>query len=62
MSANPFGSQLERLARTLTEQFGVKVVCQGDNAWTDGREIFLPAAPEPLGWQPREVPDWLPRS
>jgi hypothetical protein len=27
---NPFESQLERLARTLTEQFGVTVLCQGD--------------------------------
>jgi len=25
MRANPFESQLERLARTLTEQFGVQV-------------------------------------
>jgi cobalamin biosynthesis protein CobT len=45
---NPFESQLERLARTLTEQFGVRVVCQGDNAWTDGRQIVLPSLPEPL--------------
>lgn len=48
MRSNPFESQLERLARTLTEQFGVNVVCQGDNAWTDGRQIVLPSLPEPL--------------
>lgn len=48
MRANPFESQLERLARTLTEQFGVKVICQGDNAWTDGRQICLPSLPEPI--------------
>jgi hypothetical protein len=36
------------LARTLTEQFGVQVVCQGDNAWTDGRQIVLPSVPEPI--------------
>ena len=48
MRANPFESQLERLARTLTEQFGVKVVCQGDNAWTDGKQIVLPSVPEPM--------------
>ena len=48
MRANPFESQLERLARTLTEQVGVKVVCQGDNAWTDGQQIVLPSLPEPL--------------
>ncbi|MBN1489881.1 MAG: hypothetical protein JXA69_08185, partial [Phycisphaerae bacterium] len=48
MKANPFESQLERLARTLTEQFGVQVVCQGDNAWTDGRQIVLPTLPGPL--------------
>jgi hypothetical protein len=37
MRANPFESQLERLARTLTEQFGVTVLCQGDCACTDGK-------------------------
>jgi hypothetical protein len=35
MRANPFESQLERLARTLTEHFGVTVLCQGDCACTD---------------------------
>ncbi|HOW73458.1 MAG TPA: VWA domain-containing protein [Phycisphaerae bacterium] len=48
MRTNPFESQLERLARTLTEQFGVQVICQGDNAWTDGRQIVLPSLPDPL--------------
>ena len=48
MRGNPFESQLERLARTLTEQFGVQVVCQGDNAWTDGRQIVLPSVPTPM--------------
>lgn len=48
MHANPFESQLERLARTLTEQFGVQVICQGENAWTDGRQIVLPSVPEPM--------------
>jgi len=48
MRANPFESQLERLARTLTEEFGVKVICQGDNAWTDGRRIILPSLQEPM--------------
>ncbi|MDM8005437.1 MAG: hypothetical protein QUV05_04700 [Phycisphaerae bacterium] len=48
MRANPFESRLERLARTLTEQFGVQVICQGDNAWTDGQKIVLPSVPQPL--------------
>jgi len=48
MRFNPFESQLERLARTLTDQFGVQVVCQGDEAWTDGKQIMLPSLPEPL--------------
>ena len=48
MRANPFECQLERLARTLTDQFGVKVICQGDNAWTDGQQIVLPSLPEPI--------------
>ncbi len=48
MRVNPFESQLERLARTLTDQFGVKVICQGDNAFTDGKQIVLPSLPEPM--------------
>jgi len=48
MQLNPFESQLERLARTLTDQFGVQVVCQGDEAWTDGGQIILPSLPEPI--------------
>jgi len=48
MRVNPFESQLEKLARTLTEQFGVQVICQGDNAWTDGDKIVLPSLPEPM--------------
>ena len=43
-----FTRDARRLARTLTEQFGVQVVCQGDNAWTDGRRIVLPSVPAPL--------------
>ncbi len=48
MRINPFEYQLERLARTLTEQFGVAVLCQGDQAFTDGKTIVLPSLPEPL--------------
>jgi len=48
MRINPFSSQLERLARTLTDQFGVTVFCNGDQAYTDGRRIVLPSLPEPM--------------
>jgi len=48
MRTNPFEGQLERLARTLTEQFGVTVLCQGDCACTDGKRILLPSLPEPM--------------
>ena len=44
----PFESELERLAKTLTEQFGVSVTCRGDEAWTDGKQIVLPSVPEPI--------------
>ncbi len=48
MRANLSEGQLERLARTLTEQFGVKVICKGDNAWTtDGPADHLASAAEP---------------
>ncbi len=48
MSLNLFEGQLQRLARTLTEQFGVDVVCQGENAYTNGKVIVLPSLPEPM--------------
>ena len=48
MRTNPFEGQIERLARTLTEQFGVTVLCRGDNACTDGKRILLPSLPEPM--------------
>jgi cobalamin biosynthesis protein CobT len=48
MRINFFESELERVARTLTDQFGVQVICQGDEAWTDGQRIVLPSLPEPM--------------
>jgi len=48
MRFNPLEGQLERLARTLTEQFGVSVVCHGTSAYTDGKTIVLPTLPEPM--------------
>lgn len=48
MRFNPFESQLEKLARTLTDLFGVSVICQGENAYTDGRQIVLPSLPDPM--------------
>ncbi|MCO6438572.1 MAG: VWA domain-containing protein [Phycisphaerae bacterium] len=48
MNFNLFESQLERLARTLTDQFGVRVICRGEEAWTDGKQIVLPSLPEPM--------------
>jgi len=48
MRGQLFESELERVARTLTDQFGVQVICQGDEAWTDGRQIVLPSLPEPM--------------
>jgi cobaltochelatase CobT len=41
-------NDLERLARTLVDRFGVEVVCKGDNAYTDGQRIVLPSMPDPL--------------
>lgn len=41
-------NDLERLARTLVDRFGVEVVCKGDNACTDGQRIVLPSMPDPL--------------
>lgn len=48
MRTNPFENQLEKLARTLTDRFGVTVLCQGVNAYTDGRTIVLPSLPDPM--------------
>ncbi|MCB9852800.1 MAG: VWA domain-containing protein [Phycisphaerales bacterium] len=48
MKFNPLESQLERLARTLTDSFGISLICQGENAYTDGRKIVLPSLPDPM--------------
>ncbi|MBN1346966.1 MAG: hypothetical protein JXQ73_30025 [Phycisphaerae bacterium] len=40
--------QLQRLARTLTERFGVDLICQGDNAYTNGKVIVLPSLAKPM--------------
>ena len=52
MSLNPFEGQLQRLARTLTERFGVDVICQGENAYANGKVIVLPSLPEPMSDPP----------
>ncbi|MBK8270261.1 MAG: VWA domain-containing protein [Planctomycetes bacterium] len=36
------------MARTLTDRFGVTVVCRGESAYTDGRQIVLPSLPDPM--------------
>ncbi|MBK8269892.1 MAG: VWA domain-containing protein [Planctomycetes bacterium] len=48
MKHNPFESQLEKLARTLTDRFGVTVTCRGESAYTDGKQIVLPSLPDPM--------------
>ncbi len=39
---------LGRRPATPTEQFGVDVICRGDNATTNGKVIVLPSLPEPM--------------
>ncbi len=41
-----FETSLEKLARILTSQFGVNVVFEGNQAFTDGETITLPNLPE----------------
>ena len=37
---------LEKTGRILTEQYGIRIVCEGNRCATDGRTIYLPALPD----------------
>lgn len=41
-------STLEKVARTLSEKFGINVIFKGDLCCTNGRTIFLPSLPDDL--------------
>ncbi len=39
---------LEKVGRSLSDRFGIRVVCQGNECATNGRTIFLPSLPDPM--------------
>jgi cobalamin biosynthesis protein CobT len=39
---------LEKVGRTLSENFGIRLLCRGDQCCTDGKTIYLPALPEEM--------------
>ncbi|MCD7896479.1 MAG: hypothetical protein LUG50_07350 [Planctomycetaceae bacterium] len=41
-------SALEKVARSLSDKFGINVVFQGDRCCTNGRTIYLPSLPDDL--------------
>lgn len=43
-----FGSLLEKVARIITQQYGVQVKFEGDRAYTNGKQIVLPSLPASL--------------
>lgn len=43
---------IEKVGRSLSERFGIRVVCQGNRCCTDGKTIYLPSLPDEL---PEEV-------
>lgn len=50
--ASGLESALEKVARSLSEKFGITVVFQGDRCCTDGKTIYLPGLPDDL---PKEL-------
>ena len=53
---NPLEPLLEKVGRVLSDQFGVKVICEGQRCCTDGKTIRLPALPDNI---PDELRDTL---
>jgi len=41
-----FESSLERIARIITQQYGVQILFEGSQAYTNGKKIVLPALPK----------------
>ena len=39
---------LEKVGRSLSDRFGIRVVCRGNECATNGRTIFLPSLPDQL--------------
>jgi hypothetical protein len=38
----------EKVGRSLSENFGIRLVCRGDRCCTDGKTIYLPSLPEEI--------------
>lgn len=52
LNTNSLETVFEKVARSLSEKFGITVVFQGDRCCTNGKTIFLPSLPDEL---PREL-------
>jgi cobalamin biosynthesis protein CobT len=50
--ANSLESALEKVSRIITDQYGLKLICEGNRCRTNGRTIYLPSLPQ-------DVPDEL---
>lgn len=48
LNTNGLESALEKVARSLSDKFGINVIFQGDRCCTNGRTIFLPSLPDDL--------------
>lgn len=48
LSTNGLETALEKVARSLSEKFGINVIFQGDRCCTNGKTIFLPSLPDDL--------------
>lgn len=49
---NLLESTLEKVGRVLSDEYGIRVVCRGNDCCTDGKTIFLPSLPD-------DIPDFL---
>jgi hypothetical protein len=47
-SASGLETVLKKVGRSLSERFGIRVICQGAQCCTNGRTIFLPSLPDEL--------------
>jgi len=46
MKAKGIETALEKVSRVITDQYGLRLVCEGNSCKTDGKTIYLPSLPE----------------
>ena len=46
MTPQQLESTLQKVSRIITDRYGLRLVCRGEECKTDGRTIYLPSLPD----------------